>query len=206
MTRHQVYSISPPTQWKTHSVLSSLLGVVLSVLIAGVALAQTFSSGSTGANGPFPPVTPPTGTTGMVLDLNTGVVTFQPGGTTATLPNTPAGGFTNGVLNFTTVSVASGITLSFVKNAANTPVTILASGDVTITGSIRVAGENAGVLGRPGRGGPGGFDGGMGGDGVNFTSGTNGVGPGGGGGGGALLIASSGTITLTASGLFTVDA
>lgn len=77
----------------------------------------------------------------------------------------------------------------FLGNAANTPVTLLVKGDVTLTGSGRInasgfAGGSgtAGGAGLPGGGGPGGFAGGEGAyQVVNFAStGGNGVGPGGG--------------------------
>jgi len=84
------------------------------------------------------------------------------------------------------------LTITFKRNAANTPVMLLVSGDVTIASGVTlsVSGENGtsgtpDVLGNGGRGGPGGYPGG---DGsyqlVNFgTNGGAGLGPGGGGGG-----------------------
>src|SRR5436309_13979651 len=91
-----------------------LVGIVSCVLALGgtsPVSAQTFSSGSTGADGAFAPTA----------------------NTTLTLPP-------NGVFNFTTVNIPSGVTVTFVKNAANTPVTILASGTVTVAGTISVNG------------------------------------------------------------------
>lgn len=162
-----------------------LFGAALVTLAGTPAAAQTFSSGSTGAQGAFPPSTPapPGGTTGMTVNLNDGTVTYSPSGTAATLPNVPAGGFRDGVLNFTTINVASGVTVWFTRNVANTPVTLLATGNVTISGTIEVSGSSAPGWGRPGQGGPGGFDGGAGGDGLTVTVGGTGLGPGGGGGG-----------------------
>lgn len=97
----------------------------------------------------------------------------------------------DGVLNYTTVTIPAGVTVTFQPNSSNTPVTLLAQGDVTISGSINVSGNNAvpastsgsavipGSLGRPG-----GFAGGQGGlKGVANRDGTPGQGPGGGGGG-----------------------
>lgn len=85
----------------------------------------------------------------------------------------------DGVLQYKNVQVQSGATLTFGKNAKNTPVTILASGDVTIEGSINVSGgKGSSIL--PGFGGPGGFDGGAGG--IQRESGYRGEGPGGGNG------------------------
>jgi hypothetical protein len=108
--------------------------------------ALAFDSGSTGADGAFnPTVTPPP------IDL----------------PE-------SGIFNFTTVNIPAGVTVTFKRNTANTPVVILASGNVTIAGSINVSGGSApsvgaigdGVTGDDGvngLGGPGGFDGGRGG-------------------------------------------
>src|SRR5206468_1721063 len=120
------------------------------VLEAGSAVAQSFNSGSTGADGAFNPTTD----------------------STLTLP--PAG-----VLNFTTINIPSGVTVKFIPNVANTPVTPLPSGNVTIAGTIDVSGG-------PGGGAPAGR-----------TLGPTGGAGGGGGGGGALLIASSGALTFT---------
>jgi hypothetical protein len=92
----------------------------------------------------------------------------------------------SGVFNFTTLTVETGATLTFKKNAQSTPVTILASGDVVINGTISVNGQ-AGNSTIPGEGGPGGFDGGAGG--VVKDPGKRGEGPGGGVGGSPRLSA-----------------
>jgi hypothetical protein len=130
--------------------------------------AQTFVSGSTGADGAFVPCTP------------------TPCTVTVTLPP-------DGVLNYTTVNVPSGVTVTFVRNAANTPVTMLATGDVTIAGTISVNGGNGASACNSGvnpncpaffgggSGGPGGFSGGSGGMiGQTNSNGSYGQGPGGG--------------------------
>ncbi len=137
-------------------------------LIAGIGLVPTsglaFNSGSTGTDGAFNPT------------ANT-VLTLPP----------------SGVFNFTTVNIPAGVTVTFNRNAANTPITMLASGNVTIAGTISVAGGSApgtGVSGDgnvaddglPGKGGPGGYDGGYGALTRDQRAG-DGVGPGGGGGG-----------------------
>ena len=110
--------------------------------------------------------------------------------TTVTLPP-------DGILNYTTFTVPAGVTVSFKKNATNTPVVIRTSGNVSIAGAISVSVQTAptpsgtagdGVLGddgQPGTGGPGGFDGGPGGlgpvlGGTSGASGGPGKGPGGG--------------------------
>ncbi len=75
-------------------------------------------------------------------------------------------GRANGIWNFTTIRIPTGITVKFKRNAGNTPVRWLASGDVTIDGAVDASGElgaNALPPGVPARGGPGGFDGGRGG-------------------------------------------
>lgn len=66
----------------------------------------------------------------------------------------------DGIFHFTTITVASGATLRFNRNALNTPVYLLAAGDVVINGTIDVSGEHR-TGSAPGKGGPGGFDGGF---------------------------------------------
>lgn len=131
------------------------------VLWAGSALAQTFNSGSTGTDGPFNP------TSNVTVPL-------------------PA----SGVFNFTTINIPSNVTVRFTRNAANTPVTLRASGDVTIAGTINLNGTNGGnasvvtdLVPNGGRGGAGGFDGGNGSNGLIGSTGGSGLGPGGGAGG-----------------------
>lgn len=103
------------------------------------ASAQSFSSGSTGADG--------------ALDLSSGDRLVQ-------LPE-------SGILNYTTVNIPFGRLLVFTKNYRNTPVVLLAQGNVTIAGTIDVSAQNATRM--PG---PGGFYGG--------AAGSPGFGPGGG--------------------------
>jgi hypothetical protein len=69
----------------------------------------------------------------------------------------------DGIWNFTTITVPAGVTVRFNKNAANTPVRWLATGDVTIDGTLILNGERGDrdlPVGTVARGGPGGFDGG----------------------------------------------
>ncbi|MBI5562412.1 MAG: hypothetical protein HY894_06130 [Deltaproteobacteria bacterium] len=105
----------------------------------------------------------------------------------------------DGILDYTTFTVPQQVTVTFTKNAANTPVVIRTSGDVAIRGYLDVLGDAAkdcgtygdgklGDDGQPGKGGPGGFDGGFGGMSANFggsygAHGSPGHGPGGGQGG-----------------------
>jgi hypothetical protein len=152
------------------------LPAVWTVTMTAPALAQTFSSGSSGADGAFTPTT----------------------NTTLTLP-------ANGVFSFTTISIPSGVTVRFTRNAANTPVTLLATGNVTIAGTLDVSATNGGnvvdgtFLGsNAGVGGPGGFDGGSGANGVAATIGGTGLGPGGGGpGAGAGYAGAGGVVSPT---------
>jgi hypothetical protein len=65
----------------------------------------------------------------------------------------------DGIFHCTTITVGPGATLTFSNNVMNTPVYLLATGDVTIQGTIDVSGHTP-VGDSPGRGGPGGFDGG----------------------------------------------
>jgi hypothetical protein len=92
----------------------------------------------------------------------------------------------NGIWNFTTINIPSGVTVDFIKNAGNTPVRWLASGNVQVDGNLILDG-GYGANGLPeglgGAGGPGGFDGGHGGIRLNRSGsyvGSPGQGPGGG--------------------------
>ncbi len=148
-----------------------------------------FNSGSTGVNGAFPPVEVPIGTTEIILDLDNGQITFLPDSTTTVIPNTPAEGFSDGFLNFTTVNLPTNITLRFIKHINNPPIKILATGDVVIEGTIDISGEDGeafknvsgGIPSKGGQGGPGGFAGGDSGSPASTdSSGNAGSGPGGG--------------------------
>ncbi|HVR36441.1 MAG TPA: hypothetical protein VMS21_11385 [Methylomirabilota bacterium] len=65
----------------------------------------------------------------------------------------------DGIFHATTINIAAGTSLRFNRNAHNTPVYLLATGDVTISGDIVVSGNTANNV-AGGLGGPGGFDGG----------------------------------------------
>ena len=127
------------------------LAVILHCFIAlpSISVAQTFDSGSTGSYGPL------TITTNTTLQL-------------------PA----DGIFNCTTINIASGAALKFAPNALNTPVYLLATGDIIIAGTIDVSGKQALGRGAGGAGGPGGFAGGNGGP--LAARGSAGLGPGGG--------------------------
>ena len=115
---------------------------------------NTFISGSTGADGAF---SPPTSQSIQVPE--------------------------SGTFNFTTINIPTGVTVTYTRNSKNTPVAILATGDVTIQGTINVAGVVGLNNGGGGRGGPGGYDGGAAGFGFDTFVGATADGPGGGGGG-----------------------
>lgn len=137
---------------------------ILLLIFMGNAFAA-FNSGSTEADGAFdlsvqPPIVP-------------SYVTINGTTATVTLPS-------DGKMNLTNVNVPSGWTVNFIKNAANTPVYMLATQDVTIAGNIDVSSQNA-TTSVPGIGGPGGYDGGY--AGATGSAGGRGLGPGGGGGG-----------------------
>lgn len=137
-----------------------------------------YESGSTGADGAFNP------TVDTVLPLPP-----------------------DGIFNFTNVNIPAGVTVTFQRNDINTPVTLLASGDAIISGTLHVNGGwsapvgaagdgNIGDDGLPGIGGPGGYDGGRGGE-AGKGNGGAGHGPGGAGSGGfyySRCPAESGTV------------
>jgi hypothetical protein len=133
------------------------------LLGTGSAHAQTFNSGSTGALGP--------------LNVTGGTVTLT----------TPL----DGIFHYTTINISGFATVRFTRNAGNTPITLLATGDVTlVNATIDISGGNGAVAGfgqtfltaNGGASGPGGFNGGSGANGLVSTTGGAGLGPGGGGG------------------------
>lgn len=138
----------------------------IALLLAGLAVAPAFAapfvSGSTGADGAFAPTA----------------------NTTVQLPP-------SGVLHYTTVNIPVGVTVKFARNSANTAAVILATGGVTIAGTIDISGGPSlmtkygltGDMNKGGVGGPGGFDGGRGGLQEQNRKGGTGYGPGGAGGG-----------------------
>ena len=95
-------------------IMFHLAMVAFWLMTAHVTSADAFTSGSTGADGAFNP-------------------------TANTELQVPAGG----VLHFTTVTIPAGVLVTVKPNAANTPLTILASGDVLIDGVLSVTGSAA---------------------------------------------------------------
>lgn len=94
----------------------------------------------------------------------------------------------DGIFHATTINIAPNTTLTFNRNALNTPVYLLATGDITIDGDINVDGsQGSQTVG--GLGGVGGFDGGN--PASVSTPPGSGYGPGAGGGGAPGNTASS---------------
>lgn len=161
-----------------------------------------FNSGSTGADG--------------ALDLSACTTTICE----VPLPE-------SGILNYTTVNVPAGKTLVFKPNSRNTPVTILAQGNININGSINLnaSGRNPGAGGYHGgnSSSPQGFGPGGGqstsvhGKWVGALSlvpiigGSGGASPTtnniyfGGGGGGAIVLASSSSVFINQTSSFNIS-
>ena len=114
--------------------LHSAFAVLFCAAALPLAHGASFQSGSDGTYGP------------MTIAANT----------TLDLP-------IDGVFHCTTITVAQGATLSFRRNPLNTPVYLLATGDVAINGVVEVNGKPTPGSFAGGLGGPGGFDGGGGG-------------------------------------------
>jgi hypothetical protein len=134
----------------------AIFALLLFYAAAPLQAQNNFSSGSTGADGAFAPAT----------------------SQSIAVPE-------SGVFNFTTVNIPTGVTITFTRNSTNKPLTILASGDVLIAGTMNLDGKPGNTNGGGGFGGPGGFNGGSGGYGFDQSfSGVAGDGPGAGGGGG----------------------
>ena len=121
----------------------------LAMLLSFAAATQAqVNSGSNGSDGAFNP------TTNIVINM-------------ADHPN--------GIYQYTSVNIPSGVTVTFIPNANNSPVIWLVQSNVAINGFLGLAGQDANSPGQGGQGGPGGYPGGHGG-----TSAESGQGPGGG--------------------------
>lgn len=129
---------------------------------------SAFSSGSTGTDGAFHPIT------STLIDLTLAGTGSGTGGV-----DSAHGAI---VFNYTTIQVDSGITVTFKRHPLGLPVVWLASGDVTINGTVDVSGAN-GIVNDPNdlysNPGPGGFQGGRAMS-PNGNQGGSGLGPGGG--------------------------
>jgi len=173
-----------PSRWRT-SLLSALLvcalGVVVSPQVQLDVCGCKNNPASLGSLDALNPASYPPGTTS--LQVNTMEIPLPPDGVMV---------FDNLNLVERPPYIGYGLTVRFIRNAANTPVTLLVSGNVNIGTrvTLMLSGDNgvAGStndLGKGGLGGPGGFRGGEGAyQLVNFgTLGGAGLGPGGGAGG-----------------------
>ncbi|MEW6248910.1 MAG: hypothetical protein AB1555_19705 [Nitrospirota bacterium] len=147
--------------YASHKPITCTILTMVAVFLSGGSnqvFAQAFSSGSTGASGALAPAS----------------------NTTIALP-------ADGILHYTTVTIPAGVTVSFQPNATNTPVTLLATGDVSISGTLNLNGTagtgNAAtpLVNAGGLPGPGGFAGGQSGArGNSNNDAADGQGPGGG--------------------------
>jgi hypothetical protein len=87
----------------------------------------------------------------------------------------------DGIYQYTYVNIPSGVTVTFIPNANNSPVTWLVQGNCVISGQICLdghSGSSPSYGGQGGAGGPGGWAGGHAGS--SIDDGGNGLGPGGG--------------------------
>ncbi|HWB02789.1 MAG TPA: hypothetical protein VG796_07165 [Verrucomicrobiales bacterium] len=88
----------------------------------------------------------------------------------------------DGIYHYTSVTIPTGVSVSFLPNASNTPVVWLVKNNCDIAGTVSVQGQdNGGINGlQGGAGGPGGYRGGNGLIGPGVTLPQAGFGPGGG--------------------------
>ncbi len=149
----------------------ALIIAALAVLFSRTPLvqAQTFNCGSTGADGALNVTTP-------------GTYDFYPGNTQLfPSPVDPEG---DNIYHFTTITIASGVTLRMTGKFLNGPVFLLASGAVQINGTIDLDGgaghprTNLSAERVPSNPGAGGYSGGVGGN--SASPPQPGLGPGGG--------------------------
>src|ERR1035437_8045068 len=122
--------------------------LVCALLLAGVTALAQVNSGSDGHDGAFNPTT-----TNTVIDMDD---------------------HPDGIYQYTSINIPTNVTVTFIPNAANTPVVWLVQSNCVISGTVNVSGQDANGAGGSG-GGPGGYRGGNGGG-----SATPGQGPGGG--------------------------
>jgi hypothetical protein len=121
---------------KGKSMKRKILQTMLAVLVCAGANAQV-NSGSNGNDGAFNP------TTNTVINM-------------ADHPD--------GIYQYTSVNIPSGVTVTFIPNANNSPVTWLVQSNVVINGTVNLSGQDIGA------GGPGGWAGGSGGVTISLTS------------------------------------
>lgn len=107
-----------------HPIPKSLLMMTIALGSSAAAIAQTFSSGSTGADGALNLTTP-------------GIVVFNP--RTFNPPLDPDG---DNIYHFTTINIAAGVTVQLRGDIINGPVVWLAQGAVQINGTIDASGQD----------------------------------------------------------------
>jgi len=159
-----------------------ILQTVFAALVCAGANAQV-STGSNGSDGAFNPTT----------------------STNMNMANHP-----NGIYQYTSVNIPTNVTVTFIPNANNSPVTWLVQGSCVISGTVDVSGQGFSGLVAPGQGGPGGGAGGYGGNGTSWLA-HRGAGLGGGnaaqyninnyGGGGSYATATVGYPYQATAGL-----
>src|SRR6266576_3377967 len=146
------------------AIATSLLVSIFCFANASLSQGQAFNSGSNGSDGALNLTTPGT----IIFDPKS----FNP-------PLNPTG---DNVYNFTTINIASGVTVKLTSKVLNGPVYWLATGAVTISGVVDASGETGHPLTDniadrvPAAGGAGGYSGGVGGNGTSPP--TSGNGPG----------------------------
>jgi len=150
-----------------HRVMFRVILLCAALLVPSIASAQ-FATGSTGADGAF---NPPAGTDTIKLSLaGTG-----PGTGTYDAAHWAI------VFNYTTINIPANTTIVFTNHPSNAPVIWLATGNVTIDGTVNLTGSPSvtytnGLFAQPG---PGGFEGGRATLDPNASPPSNGFGPGG---------------------------
>jgi hypothetical protein len=121
-----------------------ILQAMFAVLLIANANAQV-NSGSNGSDGAFNPAT------NTVINM---------------------ADHSNGIYQYTSVTISNGVTVTFIPNANNSPVTWLVQGNCEIDGTVDVSGQIGVNVG--GKGGPGGGAGGSGGSNPNSGQGAGG--------------------------------
>ncbi len=108
----------------------------------------SFTNGGTGVDGAFTPTNSMPNTGWSIISNNVILVTNK----------------ANGVFNFTSINISNAWVVKFTRNTLNTPVYLLATNNVIISGTIDISGGDAPPSPSIafGSGGPGGFDGGQG--------------------------------------------
>src|SRR2546421_98238 len=114
---------------RINSAARLLIATVITILtLRAIVQAQTFNSGSDGSDG------------ALTVPANSGTIVFDPHDTSrwGKVLN-PKG---DGVYNFTTITIGSGSTLRLRSDKVNLPLYWLVSGDVSISGTLNLAGAD----------------------------------------------------------------